>query len=69
MVEKANKYDVYNWIIKVIKSSTTIQQLMSSKRLARNFGVMYDDDDLDISLYDCANTQRSIIYKDIFTTK
>ena len=69
MVEKANKYDVYNWIIKVIKSSTTIQQLMSSKRLARNFGVMYDDDDLDISLYDCADIQRSIIYKDIFTTK
>ena len=69
MVEKANKYDVYNWIIKVIKSSTTIQQLMSSKRLARNFEVMYDDDDLDISLYDCADTQRSIIYKDIFTTK
>ena len=69
MVEKANKYDVYNWIIKVIKSSTTIQQLMSSKRLARNFYAMYNDVDLDISLYDYADIQRTIIYKDIFTTK
>ena len=69
MVEKANKYDAYNWVIKVIKSSTTIQQLMSSKRLSRNFYTIYNDVDLDISLYDYADIQRTIIYKDIFTTK
>tara|TARA_R110000796_G_scaffold173610_1_gene290576 strand:+ start:569 stop:790 length:222 start_codon:yes stop_codon:yes gene_type:complete len=69
MVEKANKYDAYNWVIKVIKSSTTIQQLMSSKRLSRNFYTIYNDVDLDISLYDYADIQRTIIYEDLFTTK
>ena len=69
MVEKANKYDAYNWVIKVIKSSTTIQQLTSSRRLLRNFYAMYNDVDLDNSLYDYADIQRTIIYKDIFTTK
>jgi len=57
MVEQ-NKYDVYNWVLKVIKSSTTLQQVISSRRLVHNFDTIYSDNDLERSLWDCASTQR-----------
>jgi hypothetical protein len=62
MIEQ-NKYDVYSWVLKVISSSTTIQQLISSKKLIQNFNAMHDD----IRLYDIlwweASTRREIIIK------
>lgn len=41
-----NKYDVYKWIIKVIKSCKTNIQLMACTKLIYNFHNMYDDEEL-----------------------
>lgn len=38
-----NKYDVFNWIIKVYDSCETISQILTTERLIRNFRKMYDD--------------------------
>jgi hypothetical protein len=38
-----NKYDVYNWIIKVYDSCKTIPQLLTVYKLVRNFRKTYDD--------------------------
>ncbi len=38
-----NKYDVFNWIIKVYDSCETIPQLLTVYKLVRNFRNMYDD--------------------------
>ena len=62
MIEQ-NKYDVYNWVLKVIKSSTTLQQVRSGRRLVHNFDTIYSDNDLERSLWDCASTQREIIIR------
>jgi hypothetical protein len=43
-----NKYDVYNWIIKVYDSCETISQIITTEKLIRNFRKMYDD----YTLYD-----------------
>jgi hypothetical protein len=43
-----NKYDVYNWIIKVYDSCETISQVITTEKLIRNFRKMYDD----YTLYD-----------------
>ena len=41
-----NKYDVYNWIIKVIDSCKSHQQIDTVNRLITNFRNVYDDYDL-----------------------
>ena len=38
-----NKYDVFNWIIKVYDSCQTIPQLLTMYKLVRNFRKTYDD--------------------------
>lgn len=38
-----NKYDVYNWIIKVYNSCESVSQLLTVYKLVRNFRNMYDD--------------------------
>jgi hypothetical protein len=38
-----NKYDVYNWIIKVYDSCESVSQLLTVYKLVRNFRNMYDD--------------------------
>jgi hypothetical protein len=38
-----NKYDVYNWIIKVYDSCKTTPQLLTVYKLVRNFRKTYDD--------------------------
>jgi hypothetical protein len=43
-----NKYDVYNWIIKVYDSCENISQIITTEKLIRNFRKMYDD----YTLYD-----------------
>lgn len=45
-----NKYDVYNWIIKVIDSCKSHQQIDTVNRLITNFRNMYNDYDLTGSL-------------------
>ena len=45
-----NKYDVYNWIIKVIDSCKSHQQIDTVNRLITNFRDMYNDYDLTGSL-------------------
>jgi hypothetical protein len=43
-----NKYDVFNWIMKVYDSCETISQVITTEKLIRNFRKMYDD----YTLYD-----------------
>jgi hypothetical protein len=38
-----NKYDVYNWIIKVYDSCESVSQLLTVYKLVQNFRNMYDD--------------------------
>ena len=38
-----NKYDVFSWVKKVIKSCTTGDQLDATYNLAMNFKNLYDD--------------------------
>ena len=45
-----NKFDVYNWIIKVIDSCKSHQQIDTVNRLITNFRNMYNDYDLTGSL-------------------
>ena len=45
-----NKFDVYNWIIKVIDSCKSHQQIDTVNRLITNFRDMYNDYDLTGSL-------------------
>jgi hypothetical protein len=53
-----NKYDVYNWIIKVIDSCKSHQQIDTVNRLITNFRSMYDDYDLTGSLRNHAHTKQ-----------
>ena len=41
-----NKYDVYNWIIEVAKSCTTLKQSIHTNRLAELFLDKYGDLDM-----------------------
>jgi hypothetical protein len=38
-----NKYDVFNWIIKVYDSCENVSQIITTEKLIRNFRKMYDD--------------------------
>jgi hypothetical protein len=38
-----NKYDVFNWIIKVYDSCESVSQIITTERLIRNFRKVYDD--------------------------
>jgi hypothetical protein len=53
-----NKYDVYNWIIKVINSCKSHQQIDTVNRLITNFRSMYDDYDLTGSLRNHAHFKQ-----------
>ena len=44
--ETNNKYDVYNWIIKVIDSCKSHQQIDTVNRLITNFRNIYNDYEL-----------------------
>jgi len=44
--ETDNKYDVYNWIIKVIDSTTTYRQYNNADKLIELFDKKYDDFEL-----------------------
>jgi uncharacterized protein (DUF608 family) len=53
-----NKYDVYNWIKKVIDSCKSHQQIDTVNRLITNFRNIYDDYDLTGSLRNYAHTKQ-----------
>ena len=38
-----NKYDVFNWIIKVYNSCENLSQIITTEKLIRNFRKMHDD--------------------------
>ena len=46
-----NKYDVFEWVKKVIDSCETPRQKMKCYNLVENFHVMYGDYDLTAHLY------------------
>lgn len=47
-----NKYDVFNWIIKVYDSCESVSQILTTERLIRNFTKTYDDYTLYSKLQD-----------------
>jgi hypothetical protein len=47
-----NKYDVFNWIIKIYDSCEDISQVITTEKLIRNFRKRYDDYDLYSKLQD-----------------
>jgi hypothetical protein len=47
-----NKYDVYNWIMRVYDSCKTVDQIHSAGRLVNNFYKLYQDYGLDRDLHD-----------------
>ena len=53
-----NKYDVYNWIIKVIDSCKSHQQIDTVDRLITNFRNIYDDYDLTGNLRNYAHFKQ-----------
>jgi hypothetical protein len=53
-----NKYDVYKWIIKVIDSCKSHQQIDTVDRLITNFRNVYDDYDLTGSLRNHAHYKQ-----------
>ena len=53
-----NKYDVYNWIEKVIDSCKSHQQIDTVDRLITNFRNVYDDYDLTGSLRNHAHYKQ-----------
>jgi hypothetical protein len=53
-----NKYDVYNWIIKVIYSCKSHQQIDTVDRLITNFRNRYDDYELTGSLRNHAHNKQ-----------
>jgi uncharacterized protein (DUF608 family) len=53
-----NKYDVYNWIIKVIDSCKSHQQIDTVNRLITNFRNVYDDYKLTGSLRNHAHFKQ-----------
>jgi hypothetical protein len=53
-----NKYDAYNWIIKVIDSCKSHQQIDTVNRLITNFRNIYDDYDLTGSLRNHAHFKQ-----------
>ena len=48
-----NKYDVYNWILQVAKSCTTIQHKICVNKLVQKFLNKYDD----FEMYQCLSEQ------------
>jgi len=55
-----NKYDAYQWVLKVIKSCKTSSQIARTGRLLRSFDKIFDDS----YLYNCLR-----LYKDMQTDK
>jgi hypothetical protein len=47
-----NKYDVYNWILEVAKSCTTLNQSIQVNKLTQLFLTRYDDFDMYCDLSD-----------------
>ena len=47
-----NKYDVFNWIIKVYDSCESVSQIITTEKLIRNFYKIYDDFSLYVQLQD-----------------
>lgn len=55
-----NKYDVYNWILQVAKSCTTLKQSIYVNKLAQLFLTRYDDFDMYCDLSDQVWRESSI---------
>jgi len=53
-----NKYDVYNWIIKVINSCKTQHQYNSTEILILNFRKMYEDHQLASPLWNYLHIKK-----------
>jgi hypothetical protein len=55
-----NKYDVYEWIIKVYSSCETFQQASAANKLRQNFEKVYNDKQLNWELdwYNYSTTLR-----------
>jgi len=53
-----NKYDVYNWIIKVINSCKTQHHYNSVETLIFNFRKRYKDDELTAPLWNYLHHQQ-----------
>jgi hypothetical protein len=68
-----NKYDVYNWIIEVAKSCTTLKQSIQVNRLTQLFLTRYEDFDMYCDLSDQVWRESSMNkldkqYQDFFKT-
>ena len=65
-----NKYDVYNWILQVAKSCTTIQQKVCVNKLVQKFLHKYDDFEMYQCLSELAwNESTKAILKNIENDK
>ena len=51
-----NKYDAYQWVVKVIRSCETNSQVAKTGRLIRSFDKMFDDD----YLYSCLRGHKDL---------
>lgn len=59
-----NKFDVYNWIIKVINSATNIKHIVTCNKLINNYRKQYDlayFDDLYRNLKDEVDSRIHIL--------
>lgn len=45
-----NKYDIFNWVVRVYDSCENLSQLLVAKRLERKFNDRFNDDNLRNSL-------------------
>jgi hypothetical protein len=55
-----NKYDVFNWILEVAKSCTTLQQSIQVNKLVQLFLTRYNDFDMYCDLHDQVWRESSI---------
>jgi hypothetical protein len=51
-----NKYDAYQWVVKVIKSCETNSQVIRTGRLIRSFDKIFNDS----YLYDCLRLSKDM---------
>jgi hypothetical protein len=56
--KKQNKFDIYMWVKKVIRSCVTHRQFMTSQKLVRNFHDTFGDSELDNKLHDEIDHKR-----------
>jgi hypothetical protein len=55
-MELPNKYDAYQWVLKLIKSCNTPSQIARTGRLLRSFDKIFNDS----YLYDCLRLSKDM---------